>query len=223
MKRKRARKIRGGGRKRISKFPSLKKGESVHCESTLERDFCYLAEIDPNVLYFCEQPFSVKYYLNCREHYYTPDFYLKRKDGEVIVEVKPAEKASSPEWKELFNIVSPILEDAGYRFIVVTETDIRQEPRLTNIKILSRYWRIMLSVRNQADAQSFLRDGKRVMFKSVQQCFSKKGTPVEVVYALIYWGVLSIDIMKPLNGSSIVSLSSESSLPAKCRKKDEAI
>lgn len=202
----RARKIQSSRVKNFSKFPSLKKGEPIYCESLLECDFCYLAEIDPDVLYYCEQPFTVIYYRDGKEYRYTPDFYLKKKDGNYIVEVKPKEKADSKEWKELFDIVAPILEEGGYTFVVVTDVEIRREPRLTNVKILSRYWRIMVTHQHQAVAQAFLRKSGSAYFNDVRQFLIKKGIPVEVLYALIYWGILSIDITKPLNSRSILSL-----------------
>lgn len=58
----RARKItNAGNRKVIGKFPSLKMNAVISWESQLERDYIYLLEIDPEVLSYGEQPFTISY------------------------------------------------------------------------------------------------------------------------------------------------------------------
>jgi hypothetical protein len=58
----RARKItNAGNRKVIGKFPSLKMNRVIWWESQLERDYIYLLEIDPEVLSYSEQPFTISY------------------------------------------------------------------------------------------------------------------------------------------------------------------
>jgi hypothetical protein len=57
-----ARKITNkGSLKVIGKFPSLKMNTAIWWESQLERDYIYLLEIDPDVLFYQGQPFTITY------------------------------------------------------------------------------------------------------------------------------------------------------------------
>jgi hypothetical protein len=205
-KRQPARIIKRSTVKNICKVPSHKYGGMVICESLLEAHFCSLANIDPRVLYFCPQPFHVDYYPQGKKRRFTPDIYMKTTYGDVIVEVKLECKANSDMWQDVFLSVAPILHEAGYEFVIATEKEIQLEPRFTNLQILERYWRIMFTHRDQADALSYLSKRGVTSIEEMMGYFYTKGSCPEMVYSLIYWGVLSVDIMKPLNKTSAVWL-----------------
>ena len=123
------RRITNGGRKIIGKFPSIKMGRAVWWESQIERDFIYYPEMDPGVIAFKEQPLKIRYLLDGKIHSYTPDFLLERADRKQIVEVKDEKAAASEEFNLLFRCVAPICKANGYEYLVITDREIRRQPR----------------------------------------------------------------------------------------------
>lgn len=209
------RKISNGGRKNIGKFPSRKNGRAVIYESLLERDFMFLAEADSDVISYQEQPIRIHYELDNVIRFYTPDFLVVRRFKKQIVEVKPERKAKAPEFERMARCVSPIFRKMGYEYIVMTERQIRWEPRLSNIKLLQKYSQTELSYKTQLEAYAFFKGRKEAALCELLNYFAYTGTAVNIVYALIYFGALSIDLNTAISPGSIVRLSSETGLKEK--------
>ena len=68
-----------------SRFFSLKMLRLVSTESLLETYYCFLWELCPKVLSYCEQPVTLKF----KNLKYTPDFELDFGKVKVLVEIKP--------------------------------------------------------------------------------------------------------------------------------------
>ncbi len=200
------RRITNGGRKVIGKVPSLKVGKPVWFESQLEEDYIHHLEIDSNVISYWEQPFKIRYMLKSRIHIYTPDFLVERLRGKQVVEVKMRADAEKEENIALFNRIRPICQKEGYEFAVVTDDQIRMQPRLDNIKLLFRYSRTHLSSTHQIHAYAFFARSKESTLAEMIEFFASKGVASKVVYALIYWGVLWIDLSKPINIQTRVTM-----------------
>jgi hypothetical protein len=204
---KRARRvIRRGTRRTVGKFPSLKGGKkSIHWESTLERDLCYLLEIDPDVITFKEQPLKIMYVLDGKVRYYTPDLLVIRKNKKQLVEVKPKNKLQK--YIHIFHVISQICEQNGYEFVVLTEKVIRQQPRLNNIKLLWKYSRTVINPQHQIACREFFLKRHVSSLKEVREFFESIGARVQVAYGLLYWGLLEIDLInQPINLSTSVRL-----------------
>jgi hypothetical protein len=201
------RRITNGGRKNIGKFPSLKNGRAVWYESLLERDFMHLLEADPDVISYKEQPFKIRYALNGKIHLYTPDLLVARRLKRQIAEVKPEVEAVTEEFQQLIRCVAPICGKDGYEYLVMTEKQIRMQPRLKNIKLLQKYSRARVNYKAQLDAYAFFAKRKEAALNEVFDYFAYTGAAKNIVYALIYWGVLSIDLNRAISPNSIVRLS----------------
>lgn len=204
----RVRKIvnRGSTTKVIGKFPSLKMGKTVWFESQIERDYIYLLEFDGDVLSYQEQPERVRYTREGRTHTYTPDFLVRRTDGEQLVEVKPEEQLAREENVALFRSIAPVIREQGREFLVVTDRIIRAQPRLENIKLLWRYARVPIIPRHHLYCQHLLGDGRQVSLAEMFDFFRSKRVPLETAYALLYRGVIGTDITRPVSHSSMVFL-----------------
>lgn len=174
----------------------------------IELDYIYLLEYDhQHVVYFSEQPGRIHYKLNGKWHYYTPDFYVERTDERLIVEVKQEEEALEEDNQRLFRIASDTCEQEGYKFVVVTDKMIRVQPRLDNIKVLTRYERVDISnPQYQIACHEFFAKRRESSLDEVAKFFTSHDVGKEVVYALIYWKILKIDLMKTLTSDSIVHL-----------------
>lgn len=132
-------------------FPSLKTGRMVWFESFLERDFIYWLEFEPSVITFAEQPFTLEYPHLGKTRRYTPDFHVRyAPKRDVLVECKPTAFVETEENQLKFRAAEAWCAEQGWSFRVVTEADVRQEPRLANIKLLVRYARLGISPQVQS-------------------------------------------------------------------------
>jgi len=196
-----------GGKKVIGKFPSLKMGRLIWWESQIERDYIYLLEFDPAVISYEEQPLRISYYLNGKERRYTPDFLVRKAGKKLIIEVKQEEEALKEENQRLFNIVSAICTRDGYEFIVVTDKMIRVQPRLDNIKLLTRYQRTPVHDPHfQIVCYELFTEKCKASLSEVMQFFASRNIGKQVVFSLLYWGVLAADLMQPIGAESVVCL-----------------
>jgi hypothetical protein len=196
-----------GTKKVIGKFPSLKMGRLVWWESQIERDYIYLLEFDPAVISYEEQPLRISYYLNGKERHYTPDFLVKRTDKSLIIEVKQEEEAQKEENQRLFHIASAICARHNYEFVIVTDKMIRVQPRLDNIKLLTRYQKTPINDPHyQIICYELFVKNSEVSLGEVTQFFASRNIGKQVVFSLLYWGVLAVDLMQPIGALSVVHL-----------------
>ena len=79
------------------KYPSLKLGRMVACESLLEGDLVILLEFSPGVLSYQEQPARIEYWDGERMREYFPDFEVCLSDGtQAHLEVKSSGRLAKP-------------------------------------------------------------------------------------------------------------------------------
>lgn len=203
---------RGSRSKIIGKFPSLKMGKIVWFESQIERDFIYLLEFDREVISYREQPERIAYSRDGQSRSYTPDFLVRRPDGEQIVEVKPEEKLCKEENILLFQSVAPLIKAQGREFLVITDKQVRVQPRLDNIKLLWRYARTPITPQHHIACARMLFRRKQVSLAEAVSFLESCGFTRDVVYALVFHGVLATDIMQPINSSLPVYLPKSDSI-----------
>lgn len=121
------------------KFPSRKTGRMVHYEGLLERDAIYLFEASPLIESYSEQPTTIHFPDGKRLRRYTPDFALDLKNGsQILVEVKPLHSLEQADVRHKLAQVRKYLQQQGQTFLVLTDAEIRQQPRLDNLKWLYR-------------------------------------------------------------------------------------
>lgn len=195
-----------GTLKNIGKFPSLKNKKSIWFESHIERDFIYLIEFDEDVIKYREQPFKIQYFLNGKQHYYTPDFLVKRKKKKQIIEIKPQSKIEKVEFIHFSKHMNKLLAEEGYEYLIITDLDIRLQPRLSNIKFLWRYSRIPISTAHQILVQRIFAKSSNISFSKLSSIFSQSKQQREIIFTLIFHQYLLIDIDKPITPDSVISI-----------------
>ncbi|MEU8549060.1 TnsA-like heteromeric transposase endonuclease subunit [Streptomyces roseoverticillatus] len=115
---------------------SATSGRHVGFESWLERDQLLLMDFDPNVVGIASQPFWLHWHDGERERRHAPDYFVRRKDGSVVVIDVRADERIEPKDAETFEVTHLACAQAGWGFQRVGTP----EPvLLANVRWLSRY------------------------------------------------------------------------------------
>lgn len=199
---------RYGAQKNIGKFASVKTGRVAWYESLLERDYMYLLDFDPQITYWHEQPFKIRYVFGGKTHYYTPDIEVHREAKKQVVEVKSQEQVDSGEFDILFRSATSICDDEGYEYIVATDRTIREQPKLESIKKLWKYARTPIVPQHQVlSAELFqVKDVEEVELGDLLAFISSRGVDKQVVYSMLFWGILNFDLKEPLDEFTLIKL-----------------
>lgn len=119
-------------------FPSRKMGRMIEWESLLERDAILLLEFSSAVVRYREQPTNVDFYMDGGLRRYIPDFEAEMTNEAIIhIEVKPASKLAKPEIAHRYWAIAKHYEKGNISFQILTEKELRTEPRLGNLKLLA--------------------------------------------------------------------------------------
>lgn len=195
-----------GTLKNIGKFPSLKNKSTVWFESHLERDFIYLLEFDKEVIKYQEQPFKINYFLDGKKRFYTPDFFVEKQHKNQVVEIKPQSKIENAEFIHFSNQMTVFFAQKGYEYLVITDSTIRLQPKLSNIKLLWRYAQMPITTKHQVLTQELFSNSSRILFSNFCSFLYHAKEQKELVYALLFHGYLVTDIEKPITANSVLSL-----------------
>lgn len=123
--------------KHITHFPSEKNRTTIVCESELEADFCIWLEYDAEVVAYAAQPGTFAFAVTGTATHYTPDFEVTYSTGEIkYFEVKPDHVLQNTLYLTKMNVFRALAEQEGYGFRLVTERDIRIQPKLHNLQNL---------------------------------------------------------------------------------------
>ena len=194
-----------GVKKNIGKFPSIKMGRNIWYESILESDLIDLLEFDPDVIRYKEQPFRIKYIYEGKRRSYIPDIFAQRKNKLQAIEVKPEEKASTKSNRLRYQVISSILEFYGIEFVVATEKMIRIQPLLENVQLCWGYGRTLVHPLHETYSREYLASRQGVSINELVTALANYGVTLQVVYALIYRGVLATNLHLPVSPRSVVT------------------
>lgn len=126
--------------KNVYKFVSLKNGCTIMCEGSLEYDCCYYLEYSDDVVRYQSQPKGYRFPCRGKQHPYTPDFLVHKKDGtSYLLEVKPLSKTFSSEFQDMFHQKQIMASELGVPLLLVTDRQIRNDVHLNNLKLVHRY------------------------------------------------------------------------------------
>jgi hypothetical protein len=122
------------------RFSCSKAVNPCELESTLEYDLATLLEASPDVLSFQTQPFKLTVLLPEGHMTMFPDFLVHLRAGpDVVVEVKPKVRARTLKYMSRFRLEAAALGTDGFGFKVMTEDQIRRQPRLRNALMIRRH------------------------------------------------------------------------------------
>jgi hypothetical protein len=194
----------------IGKYPSDKMHMNIWTESILERDLIHHLEHDSNVISYRTQAVRIFFELDGKRRYYTADVLCERRVGRPqIIEVKPKKRLSL--WfLQLYTIITPICEREGFEFVLYTELEIRIQPFLDNIKYLWKYARTRLYPSHQVLCYEFFSSKQEVPLEKVIEFFASRQLQKQVVFALLYHGIITTNLSMPLEKDSPIRYQSGS-------------
>ena len=195
-------------------FYSFKNDRHIEFESSLERDFFLLLEMDETVEFYEEQPMTLYYiYLN-RKTPYTPDciiHYCDENRPSCIVEVKPSKviKDKKVFLKQKFEQIEQYLHKNDMDFKLFTEFDIRTQ-RLENCKYIYGFADIQDNQNYIDTITNIVKKAKEICFLDLQNgCSDDKyiqASYTPYIWHLIYKRVLAIDMNQAISNNSSIRL-----------------
>jgi len=110
-------------------------------EGSLERAFCYHADLDPLVEAFFPQPFDINFEGLGGLHTCTPDFIVFPFDAPAyLVDVKDHSTLMSPKLLPLYRKRQEVLKEAAnIELQFSTERELSRQPELENLQIMYRH------------------------------------------------------------------------------------
>ena len=128
------------GKHMRGKFPSRKMGVMMPWESPIEADAIRLFEFNPGVVSYCAQPSREVYYdAGGIAHSFIPDFRVDFHHGDSIwVEIKSDADVEYPPTARTLGLKAMALQEQGRCYRLLNASQIAQQPRFDNLKLLER-------------------------------------------------------------------------------------
>lgn len=193
--------ITRSGRGIRGRFPSRKMNRMIEWESLIEADAIRLFEFNVGVGAFYAQPSQEIYYDESgATHKFVPDFKVTWKQGDsFLAEVKSDADAAYPPTRRLLGFKAMALQTQGKNYRVLTPTQIRQQPRFDNLKLLERHSRHPLET---DEAQLLKGIAYDQTFRICDLALSLGGE--SVVFRALACGALRTNLLASLNQESYV-------------------
>jgi len=187
-------------------------------ESTLERDFMLLAEFDPDVLSYEEQPVRIDYLsVDGQTRHYTPDILVIYRQTSTSTMLKPPllveikyRRGLFERWQELkpkFRAARRYAKEQGWSFKIITEVEIRT-PYLKNVKFLRQYQRRPIDL---AGASMLLQKVSELrstdpgsLLTSVSQDAHDRAHLLPTLWSLVAQRKIGADLNQPLTMQSLI-------------------
>lgn len=193
--------------KNLFKFASPKMDRVMTVESSLEFDACFHLEYCLDIDSFEAQPEGYHYEYHGKTLSYTPDFLVAdRINGHRFIEVKPASKVISTEFRNKFAAKREAASDYGIELVLVTDRQIRVNPILNNLKLLHRYSGVRSFTPLHLKLLELVKSTGAVKLESlVRETGEEKGLVLSHTLAWISKGELKVDLAEsPLGFNSVV-------------------
>jgi TnsA endonuclease N terminal len=147
---------------------------------------------------------TVKYQSNGKEKSYTPDFQVVRYQKKQIIEVKSQKTVESEKYIQLYQMLSGLYDETGWTFVVLTESEIRREPILSNIKLLYGYARESFSINEYRNCWEIARSNAPASLADIFQILDEQGIRRNVLFKLLFHNLVEINIQQPITANSTI-------------------
>lgn len=209
-----ARSIHKKGRKNvIGSFMSAKMQILVEWESQIERDFMYYLEFDGDVRSYTSQPTRYRYSREDKYKYHFPDFEIFRYSTpkRKFVEIKPLHVTKKTEFIEKTAAIKAQMQVDGFDYSVVTDSQLRIEPILSNLKLLYRYitYQYDLEKVSQLVNELKAKENTSIIFQELVSLAQNYSLELIDCYSCISNKIFTFDTNSPLSFETVLSLSEE--------------
>lgn len=200
-----ARAVKPGWRERPNYLlASLKSSTAIYCESALERDAYLHFEFDRSIARYRAQPFTVEYATKPILRTY-PDTELEHVDGSrTIVQVKMQKTYEKHLEKPHFRDEAALFRSLGWKYVVLTELQIRVEPRLENLKLIHHYRDMDLPEDKRADIIQQIESKPGVTIAHLSKTLKRHDVHSADIIALIGQYAVRTDLDRPIDDTSMI-------------------
>lgn len=175
----------------------------VAWESLLERDALVLFELSPGIISFSEQPTVEVYYDGAEQKKYFPDFALTLRNEHIVhVEVKPASKLLRDQVAYRYGLIAEQHKRQRRHFWLLTDKEIRREPRLSNLKLLAYHRRRLPSSNELYNLQKAIQIIAPATLDKVASLIGG----IHIAYELLAYGYLTCDLDLPICDRTLLHL-----------------
>lgn len=197
---------RPGRRSCTGWYQSIKAGDGLPYESLLERDALLLLDFDPDVAHLSVQPETFVWMDANRQRRYTPDIRLETVGGEVIYrQVKPASRlAADPTLGGRLSAIEAECAARGARHEMWLDTDIRRQPRLSNVRRLRASIAVLATVNLHAIRTIINCLPFPSSLGAAAEALGGKAVHTNVVLGLVAIGELAADLDRPLDENTVL-------------------
>ncbi len=214
------RKVSNRGGNIIGSFPSLKMEPIIiDYESTIERHLLPFLEYDPTVKEYHAQPMVITATdTEGKTHTYTPDFLVIRTSGKEIVECKPEALVGGSNAQRQIQMGLAWADANGHDFVIVTDTDLRRDHTLANLKLFWRYARLRAPTAMVANCIAHLKkcpgdisfEDLAIYLSSLANAQGTQPplTQAPFIYSMLFRHILQVDLTRPITPTTIIRLSS---------------
>ena len=194
-------------------LPSVKNKRHIAWESQLEKKACLLFEFSPIVASYMEQPITISFPSGGCIRKYTPDFELQLSTGQrIYVEVKPVSKLADEELKAKFRDIDTFWQQHGCYFIVITDEELNQPVRQSNLAFLRPYLAYQCSVDSIEQARLWLSSHQDTTLDELTNFIGS----LSDAYALLAQGHITFDLDQPIDLDSLLTIQPEGSTDETC-------
>ena len=181
-----------------SSFPSIKTGRAVHCEGSWEARYARILEASGNVLRFEEQALWIPFKGEKGPSKSPPDFSVTFTDyHHEIHEVKTLRNLRKEGQIERLRAIARASRGLGYKYVTVTDWQIKRQPRLGAAEMICGRGRIDLSPDLVAAAQDLATRGL-----SIGELRKRLSASNDEICGLILQGHLWIDLDQGLRADN---------------------
>jgi hypothetical protein len=186
-------------------YPSIKTQKMVAWESPLERDACLLFDFLPTISAFTEYQMLEVYYDGTAAKKCYPDYSIEFSNGvSCLVEIKPASKLKDLNIKKKYALIAESFARQKRPFRIVTDTEIRREPRFSNLQFLS-YHRPRYGTAIKRPTKNLL---QQCCGKTLREAAQIVGDRREI-FRWLSVGILCIADDEPINDATKLLISKE--------------
>jgi hypothetical protein len=165
----RARKVVTRSRARSTgKYPSWKMARMIQYESQAELNAFRLADANPLIKTFREQPAIIRFLLDGEVYEHYPDAFVETSSGNEYWEIKSEEQARRPDIIRRTTFLIHALPNAGYGgYRLILAENLARQPQLDNALTMLKWGRSPVTQVEREYIRRLLDEGRQLTWKCI--------------------------------------------------------